>query len=215
MVRILCPAGLTDLIAPIFVDGQHVATVLAGQVFEGSRSNRLRLTAEKHIFQSAHKAQRARLKRQWLATPVVSRRQLNAYSALLASFTKIVSECASHWLMAPCQAEPLPVTRAKEFLHAHASNSATLASVARHVQLSPQYLCKLFKQTTGMTLGQYTNYMRVEKARHLLLGSNCSVKETAFEVGFVSISHFSRVFREHTGVCPLTFQAKHRQRKAK
>ena len=48
--------------------------------------------------------------------------------------------------------------------------------------------------------------MRLSYARNLLSSGSASVTEAATEAGFLSLSHFSRAFKEAYGISPVTFK---------
>ena len=65
-----------------------------------------------------------------------------------------------------------------------------------------------FKKATGLTFTDYLGRVRVEKAKSLLLNPNLRISEIAYAVGFQSLRHFNRVFRELTGQSPTDFRKK-------
>ena len=79
----------------------------------------------------------------------------------------------------------------------------TLASV---VYLTPDYLSRLFKKTTGKSLSQYIRQFRMEKARELLLGSDKKVIQIGTEVGYPNYSYFCQSFREYFGNSPEKYR---------
>lgn len=64
------------------------------------------------------------------------------------------------------------------------------------------YFRKSFKQYTGTAPVQYHLDLKIRRAREILVSSDASIKEVAYEVGFHSIHYFSRIFRKKTGVPP-------------
>lgn len=96
--------------------------------------------------------------------------------------------------------------KAKAYLDDHFQDNVTLETVARHVGLSTYYFSKLFKERAGVTFIDYLTQLRVEKAKHLLLTSDKSLKEICFEVGYRDPNYFSRVFKKTTGVTPSAFR---------
>ena len=71
---------------------------------------------------------------------------------------------------------------------------------------SQNYLCRLFKQHTGMTMTDYLNNIRINYAVLLLKTQNLSVQQIAYECGFKNISYFNRVFREYYNMTPTQFK---------
>jgi AraC-like DNA-binding protein len=70
----------------------------------------------------------------------------------------------------------------------------TIAELALEFHLSPSYLQRLFKQETGVRLGELLNSLRLERAEGLLTNSYMSVKEIAYVVGYGHASSFIRAF---------------------
>lgn len=133
---------------------------------------------------------------------------------LMGVLARLIGECAGRWMLADDGDEPIAVQRAKEFVHAHVGKRIAMRAVADHVHLSAQHFCKLFKQTTGMTLTDYVWRAQVERAKERLCDPHLSVKEAAFSSGFQSLSHFNHVFGKLVGVSPTDYRANMRQKKA-
>ena len=64
---------------------------------------------------------------------------------------------------------------------------------------------KLFTEVYGMPPMSYVSYMRVEKAKQLLLCDRGSISEIAQTLGYPSIYDFSRSFKRHTGISPKNY----------
>ncbi|PRP96284.1 helix-turn-helix domain-containing protein [Enhygromyxa salina] len=78
---------------------------------------------------------------------------------------------------------------------------------ARELGLSPNYLSDLLRQETGLSARQHIHDRVVDKAKDLLLGSEQTVAEVAYALGFEYPQHFSTLFKRRTGVCPSQFRA--------
>jgi AraC-like DNA-binding protein len=66
----------------------------------------------------------------------------------------------------------------------------------------------MFKKVTGINFTDYLSRVRVEKAKNLLLNPNLRISEIAFEVGFQSLTHFNRVFKNIVGQSPSEYREK-------
>jgi AraC-like DNA-binding protein len=84
-----------------------------------------------------------------------------------------------------------------------------LSALAREVGLSERSLFRNFQKETGLSPGQWRRQMQVLRSLELLEEGR-SVTETAFEVGYESVSAFIRAFRETVGVTPTVYA--HEQR---
>ncbi len=97
------------------------------------------------------------------------------------------------------------VNLAIDFLHANFKRNFKTEEVARHCSLSASYLRSRFSRSVGMTLTEYRDRLRIKAARELLAGGEFSVKETAAELGFCDVYHFSKFFTRYTTVTPAKF----------
>ena len=82
----------------------------------------------------------------------------------------------------------------------------TLPQVAKAVNMSAFYFCKVFKQATGLTFTDYLARVRIEKVKNLLLNPHKRVSEAAYAAGFQSLSQFNRVFRRLAGEAPSAYR---------
>ncbi len=92
------------------------------------------------------------------------------------------------------------------YINQHYAQALSLNFLAGHFYISPNYLCKVFKEVTDFTLIEYINNVRVKEAKRLLLESREKVVDIAEKVGFGSITNFGRVFKEVTGHPPLYYR---------
>jgi AraC family transcriptional regulator len=101
---------------------------------------------------------------------------------------------------------PDAVERALAFLHEHLENDAaesiTLHDLADAAAVTPEHLCRLFKQATGRSPAETVRLARLDRAAVLLARSNYSVGQIAELCGFASQFHFSRRFKEAYGRSP-------------
>lgn len=93
-----------------------------------------------------------------------------------------------------------------DYIHTHLDQNITLSDVSSVLNLSQYHFCRLFKQSTGMTLYQYLTQCRIEQAKRLLLSTKLTIIEIAFAVGLTNHSSFTRLFRQHVGVTPKMFR---------
>jgi len=102
------------------------------------------------------------------------------------------------------------VERTKELLARDLANPPTLEALGREVGCSPFHLSRIFSREVGLTIPQVLRNMRMERAAELLRSGRYNVTETATEVGYSSLSHFSKAFCETIGCCPALYpMAKH------
>ncbi|MGQ9571435.1 MAG: helix-turn-helix domain-containing protein [Thermodesulfovibrionales bacterium] len=94
------------------------------------------------------------------------------------------------------------------FLQKHYTEDISLDIVAEMACMSPFYFCKFFKRVTGSTLMDYVFRLRIDRAKELLLSSDLTITEIAYETGFESHSYFDRIFRRFTKLSPHNYRYK-------
>jgi AraC family transcriptional regulator len=109
---------------------------------------------------------------------------------------KVATNTPPHWLK-----------QVKEILHAHFSENLTLACIAEMVGMHPVYLAAAFRKCYRCTIGDYVRRLRVEYACRALLNDDVPLIEIALSAGFSSQSHFSRTFKQFTGMSPAQYRA--------
>lgn len=83
----------------------------------------------------------------------------------------------------------------------------TVTYLAEQVHLSPNYLSDLLKRETGMNAKDRIHHYLIEEAKNLLLNTNKTVGELAFDLGFEYPQYFSRLFKSKTGMTPLEYRS--------
>jgi AraC-like DNA-binding protein len=134
-------------------------------------------------------------------------RQHEAVVKLLAIFAQHLSMLSNQVVVQREHSEPPVITRAREYIHQHLTEDLSLGQVAKAVNTSTFYFCKIFKKFTGINFTDYTSRLRIEKSKQLLLNRNLRVSEIAFEVGFQSLTHFNRVFKKILGQSPTEYRS--------
>ena len=97
------------------------------------------------------------------------------------------------------------VERTTAILRSHLAEPPDIDELGAQVGCSSFYLSRLFSKEMGMTIPQYLRQIRMERAAELLLAGRHNVTETAMEVGYSSLSHFSKAFCTTIGCCPALF----------
>ena len=146
-----------------------------------------------------------------LAAPPVSK------AAQVLWYQSKALELMAHFLFEPkdpeffCQRQKRVarerVGRAKELLARDLANPLTLEALGQEVGCSPFYLSRSFSREVGLTIPQYLRKLRMERAAELLRTGRYNVTEAATEVGYSSLSHFSKAFCETIGCCPVLYPA--------
>ncbi len=201
-----CFAGLCDTAIPVRVGENLIAFLQTGQVLlhQPSKSEFKRMTRQ--LLDWGREVDIKRLEEAYFQTRVISKRQYESIVRLLAIFAQHLAALSNQLMVREEKAESPMIARARGFITSHQSEELSLKDVARAVNTSAFYFCKMFKQATGLTFTDYLARVRVEKVKNLLLNPHKRVSEAAFEAGFQSLSQFNRVFKKIEGVSPSEFR---------
>mgnify|MGYP003296011420 CR=1 FL=1 len=63
-----------------------------------------------------------------------------------------------------------------------------------------------FKKITGKSFNEYLNYIRIYKAKRMLVDSEKNISEIAYDIGFSTPSYFINCFRAQTGITPMAYK---------
>ncbi len=99
------------------------------------------------------------------------------------------------------------VGQVKDYIERNLGNELSRSRIAKEVWLSEDYVSKLFKSTTGMSLPTYIAARRMERAKEYLVHSGLPVSRIAMEVGYGNFSYFSKTFRDATGMTPNEYRS--------
>jgi AraC-like DNA-binding protein len=204
---VVCPVGMCDTAVPVRLGDRLIGFLQTGQVFRKKPTPTQFERVVKQVADWGVQVDREKLKEAYFATAVVSQKQHESVIKLLAIFAQHLSMLSNQVVVQHDNAEPPVITRAKEFIHEHQTEELSLGQVAKAVNTSTFYFCKMFKKVTGINFTDYLSRVRIEKSKNLLLNPNLRVSEIAFEVGFQSLTHFNRVFKKILGQSPTEYRA--------
>jgi AraC-like DNA-binding protein/ligand-binding sensor protein len=205
---VACHAGLSDTAVPVRLGDQLIGFLQTGQVFRKKPTADQFDRAARLAEEWGVPADKAALRKAYFGSRTLSPRQHESLVRLLSIFAEHLSMVSNQVVVQQRNAEPPSITRAKEFIHEHQGEDLSLGQVAKAVNTSTFYFCKMFKKATGLNFTNYLSRIRIEKAKNLLLNPNLRVSEIAFEVGFQSLTHFNRVFKKIIGQAPTQYRLK-------
>lgn len=204
----VCPAGLCETAVPVRLGERVIGFLQTGQVFRKkptqSQFERTAVTvAERGIV-----VEPERMKEAYFATRVMSQTQQDSATTLLKIFAQHLSMLSNQVVVQQENAEPPVITKAKEYIRTHQNEELRLGQVAKAVNTSTFYFCKMFKKMAGVNFTDYLSRVRIEQSKQLLLNRNLRISEIAYEVGFQSLTHFNRVFKRILGQSPTDYRAR-------
>jgi|TARA_R110002050_G_C8883109_1_gene508980 AraC-like DNA-binding protein len=98
------------------------------------------------------------------------------------------------------------ISRAKYILNEKIDGKIDLKKLAENLELSYSKFRSDFKRQTGLSPLRYFLLLKIEKSKCMLLSTNLTSRQIAYELGFESECYFSRLFKNKTGMTPQQFR---------
>ena len=98
------------------------------------------------------------------------------------------------------------VGRMCDFIAENFLDDIDCVDIAAAADIHPKYAMSVFKKSTGMTLNEYVNLLRLSYAQALLMKEDANVLSVAMDSGFGSLSAFNKSFRKLAGMSPSDFR---------
>jgi AraC-like DNA-binding protein len=130
--------------------------------------------------------------------------------ALIASLMEAMSfldEASEVSSFTPAGSPQKRMEKIRIYVSCNFARKILLEDIAAHVGMNRSAFCSFFRQQTGKTFITWLNEYRIAKACDMLSGSDMRVGEVATAVGFESLPHFSRIFRQIKGMPPTQWTA--------
>ncbi|MEI6715894.1 MAG: helix-turn-helix domain-containing protein [Verrucomicrobiota bacterium] len=203
----VCLAGLVDTAVPVVLGEKVIGYLRTGQVALSTPKKKDFTKLAKSLLDWGLKTDLSQLEEAWFHSKVLKPEQYEAFVQLLKVFGRHLSLAAEKIATEQEAGESPVIRKAREYIEAHQEDELSVDDVAKVVNMSTFYFCKVFKKATGLTFTAYLSAVRVGKAKNLLMNPHARISEVAFQAGFQSITHFNRVFRKLTGQSPTVFRA--------
>jgi AraC family transcriptional regulator, transcriptional activator of pobA len=94
----------------------------------------------------------------------------------------------------------------KNLLNRNYKEVTTVSEFAKLLNITPNYLNIIVKETTGLTANEFIHKRIVLEAKRLLINNPHDIVQIAFELGFKDASYFARFFKRTTGLNPTEFR---------
>lgn len=98
------------------------------------------------------------------------------------------------------------VLKAQEYIISHFQHPISVDDIAASVSLSRYHFTRVFKKETGYSPHEYLSNIRIRHAKQLLIETSATVEQIAFQSGFSSATHFTRMFKQKNMITPVDFR---------
>lgn len=94
----------------------------------------------------------------------------------------------------------------KDYIDNNFKKRITLKQLSKMFNLSPNFLCKIFKEIVGKSPIDYLVHLRISKAKEMLLNTIMPINEIAYACGFDNDTYFYTLFRKKVGLTPTSYR---------
>ena len=96
----------------------------------------------------------------------------------------------------------------KKYISKNLFSPIPISALANISHLTPQYLCTLFKENTGLTIIEYINNERISFAQTRMVTEKTPMNKISASCGFSDYNYFAKVFRQIVGISPSEYRKK-------
>ena len=199
----LCPFGLYEYALPVLINGETVCIIYAGNAVTDKEKSLGRLSKASRLTGVDLKLLKNALAgAEFLCDPGSLENAANVvkdYIMLRLSQKKLSLQSGENWR----------VHEVREYIRSNYTRNITLKQLARLYFVNEKYLGRLFRRETGLTVKQFINALRLEKAEGELIFSEKSVLDIALDAGFLNVTYFNRLFFKKHSMSPSAFRLNH------
>lgn len=214
-----CHLGLTDICQPLVYRQQVMGIFYYGSVVLAEHRRRLRgrlvdVCRQQHLDTAEALAMLDQV-------PVIRASELPLYEARLSKLSQIVvtlleglgvpADCYHSFSRAKeariaVGGSPRLVLQAVRVITTYLDHPLTVESIAKRLRCHPRYLGRTFQRSMGVSVADFLQRTRIERACTLLKIGRLDVTRVAYEIGYTDKSNFSRAFRKVMGVPPGVYR---------
>lgn len=96
-----------------------------------------------------------------------------------------------------------------EYIEKNYKNRITRVDIAKHINVTPNYLSAFFNKEMNMALMDYVINVRIDAAKRFLAETEYKISEIAYQCGFQDVYYFSKMFKSRTGISPKDWRKIH------
>lgn len=103
------------------------------------------------------------------------------------------------------------IHQAKRYILMHIQENIYVEEIAAQVHLNAQYLMRLFRKETGLSILEYITEERIKLAKALLIETDYPINRVADNVGYGNYSYFTKIFKKNVGQTPVAFRSSQKE----
>ena len=98
------------------------------------------------------------------------------------------------------------ISQIKEWIRMNMNRDLSVGDIAEEFNVSHNYMSRMFKKESGLTIKNYLNKLKLDNAKYLLLTTTDSIQEVADKSYFNDYKYFFRIFKKEIGMTPATYR---------
>ena len=197
LVTYRCHAGLTEVVIPIIDKNEVLAYVMFGQIIPKESCD-----SAKNKIREAYPQYEKEIEQ----IPVKSGQELGAAVTVLRAITAYMM--TNRWVVS---SKSEFIRQIDNYLDDHLTQNITVDDVCDAFRIGRTKLYEISMDYLGCGLAEYIRIQRIRHAQQLLEESDQSVTDIAYSVGFSDYNHFSRVFKQITGMSARDYRKANKQ----
>lgn len=121
---------------------------------------------------------------------------------------RLIEETNSYTAISTEGEIPRMLQKAIFCIHEHIDRPIEVRTICKYLDVSPQYLIRLFQRYLHVYPIKYIQQLKISKAKDLIRETSMTMKEISFSIGYENTYYFSRVFRKLEGMSPTEYKEK-------
>lgn len=197
LVTYRCHAGLTESVVPIIDKNRALAYVMFGQIVPRENCATTKSQILKKYPQYGREIE---------SIPLKSTEELGAAATVLQAITAYMM--TNRWVV-PSKSEF--IRQIDHYIEDHLAQNITVEDICDAFRIGRTKLYEISMDYLGCGLAEYIRNQRIRHAQRLLVGTNLSITEITFVVGFTDYNHFSRTFKQIVGISAREYRKREKE----
>ena len=191
----ICPAGLVEISVPILRGNDLVGYVSFGHI--KMMNNKFSIPE----FLTALSIEDSLIEEIYNSVPSLEKDKISAMIEMSKIFAEYIVD---HGLLKLKDSEIFEDI--KQYILDNYDKKLTAQIIADDIHLSKTALYNIVKKSSGYTVNEYVNRVKIEKSKKLLLETDYSIELIAKKLAFSTGTYYSLLFKKHIGVTPSEFR---------
>lgn len=125
-------------------------------------------------------------------------------------FVQVYSEIFNELNQTDMSVHPV-INKAVDMVEEYYTKDIALTDIAEELNITPQYLSRLFKEQLGHSFKEFLTQLRLDKAKMRIRETDDTIKSIALDVGYNSALQFTRVFKKYESITPTQYRQIHKR----